>query len=161
MNKNKLRTAADWWQMLEESQVRTLVSKYYSNKAEPELSAQNVLKIYEAENPTPDSKEGLHTQGEWFLSHSPVAISQTSKRPFKSVKDKNSIGGNIVCNAFGNTKEQAQANAELIVKAVNNHQPLIDALGQLLDRLSYHGSIDPVREEGAIEDARNALKSAK
>lgn len=34
---------------------------------------------------------------------------------------------------------------------------LAEALSQLLDRLSTHGSIDPVREEGPINDAEIAL----
>ena len=38
---------------------------------------------------------------------------------------------------------------------------LYESLGQLLDRLDEHGSIDPVREEGPIEDARNALSYTK
>lgn len=36
---------------------------------------------------------------------------------------------------------------------------LAEALSQLLARLDTHGSIDPVREEGPIEDARQALSS--
>lgn len=38
---------------------------------------------------------------------------------------------------------------------------LLEALAQLLDRLEYHGSIDLIREEGPIEDARNAVNKAK
>ena len=34
---------------------------------------------------------------------------------------------------------------------------ITEALTQLLDRLDYHGNIDIVREEGPIEDARQAL----
>lgn len=37
---------------------------------------------------------------------------------------------------------------------------MLEALTQLLDRLTFHGSIDPIREEGPIEDARAAIKSA-
>ena len=34
---------------------------------------------------------------------------------------------------------------------------LSDAGGLLLERLTQHGSIDPVREEAPLEDMRNAL----
>ena len=50
--------------------------------------------------------------------------------------------------------------ATFIIHACNSHDALVSALGQLLDRLNYHGSIDPVREEGPIEDARTALTAA-
>ena len=38
---------------------------------------------------------------------------------------------------------------------------LFEALEQLLNRLDYCGCIDPVREEGPIEDARAAIARAK
>lgn len=38
---------------------------------------------------------------------------------------------------------------------------LVDALGQLLDRLDHHGVLDIIREEGPIEDAREALERAR
>lgn len=38
---------------------------------------------------------------------------------------------------------------------------LIEASEQLLSRLDYHGSIDPIREEGAICDLREAILNAK
>ncbi len=44
---------------------------------------------------------------------------------------------------------------------VEERQNLRDALSQLLDRLDHHGSIDPIREEGPIQDARDALEKAK
>ena len=40
---------------------------------------------------------------------------------------------------------------------VSTEQLLAEALSQLLDRLTEHGSIDPVREEGPIADAESAL----
>ena len=66
------------------------------------------------------------TPGEWFLSHSKVAISPTSKRPFKSIKNSKSIGGKIIANAFGGGAfvneaaiNEAEANAKAICKAIN------------------------------------------
>lgn len=56
---------------------------------------------------------------------------------------------------------KAEANAAFIVRACNNHYKLLEALDQLLDRLNEHGSIDRIREEGPIEDARNAIEEAR
>lgn len=39
----------------------------------------------------------------------------------------------------------------------NQENNLRDVLSQLLDRLDTHGSIDPIREEGPIQDARDVL----
>lgn len=44
---------------------------------------------------------------------------------------------------------------------VENVLELLEALEMLLDRLDEHGSIDPVREEGPIEDARNIIARAR
>lgn len=38
---------------------------------------------------------------------------------------------------------------------------LIESATMLLDRLDHHGSIDPVREEGPIEDLRRAISKVK
>lgn len=85
---------------------------------------------------TTDSKEVLHTQGEWNVSHSPVTKkSPLSLRWFKSVKNKRTIGGKIIANAWGDTKEEAEANAELIVKAVNNYQKLLDSNRELQKKI--------------------------
>ena len=67
------------------------------------------------------SKEGLqdkHTKGEWVLEIYPKHLQIISKE-----------GGGI-CNIIhkGILKERHEANAELIVKAVNNYQSLVDAL---------------------------------
>lgn len=62
-----------------------------------------------------------------FLSHSPATKSRLSGRWYKSVKNQKGIGGKIVVNAFGDTKEQAEENAAKIVElwnkdfAKNNH----------------------------------------
>lgn len=38
---------------------------------------------------------------------------------------------------------------------------LFEALTQLLSRLDYHGNIDLIREEGPIQDARDAITKSK
>ena len=53
------------------------------------------------------------------------------------------------------------ANAAFIVKACNLHDEIVEACQMLIDRLNYHGSIDPIREEGPIEDLKNLIAKAK
>jgi hypothetical protein len=52
-------------------------------------------------------------------------------------------------------------NAAFIVKACNLHDEIVEACQMLIDRLNYHGSIDPIREEGPIEDLKNLIAKAK
>lgn len=70
-----------------------------------------------------------HTPGPWKLSQSPVRISKLGGLPFKSIKNTSSIGGKIIANAFGTTREEAQANAKLIAAAPE----LLEALRHLID----------------------------
>ena len=56
-----------------------------------------------------------------------------------------------------NDKVEVEANAHLITAA----PALYEALSQLLSRLDFHGSIDVIREEGPVEDARQALALAR
>jgi len=68
----------------------------------------------------------------------------------------------------GRTCKEALANADRITSCVNacagiNPEAvpdLFDALGNLLDRLAIYGTIDHVREEGPIEDAKDAITLA-
>ena len=64
-------------------------------------------------------------------------------------------------SAYWEGHESAIANAEFIVRACNSHYALLEALTQLIDRLDYHGSIDLIREEGPIDDARQAIAQAE
>jgi hypothetical protein len=48
-----------------------------------------------------------------------------------------------------------------VTKADSAEEPgptLKEAAAMILNRLDFHGSIDPVREEGPIEDLRNAIQ---
>ena len=56
--------------------------------------------------------------------------------------------------------EVSDADRRFIVRACNSHLDLIETGQQLLDRLDEHGSIDPIREEGPIEDFRSAIEQA-
>ncbi len=105
----------------------------------------------QAHTPTPKHKR---TPGEW------VAINEDTagNGPYSIIPDG---PGGTIASVYGDTVCEAQANASFIVRACNSHDALTEALSQLLDRLDHHGSIDPVREEGPILDARQALNQAK
>ena len=59
-----------------------------------------------------------------FVSHSPATKSNLSKRWYKSIKNKNGIGGKIVANVFGDTKQEAEDMAAKIVEAFNHEKGL-------------------------------------
>lgn len=56
--------------------------------------------------------------------------------------------------------EEAQTNAELIVRAINSHDALVQALDGLLTRIDG-GEIDRYGAHGDVESARAALKLAR
>jgi len=68
----------------------------------------------------------------FFISHSPCRQNKLN-RWFKSVKDKNSIGGNIVANAFGKTKE----DAEILAKKIAAIPVMIEALTKISEWDSF------------------------
>lgn len=61
---------------------------------------------------------------------------------FPIMCEKNHLIGSIIWGAFYD-RETAQANASLIVKAINNHEALLEAC-----RKALHVHIDYVRESG-------------
>jgi hypothetical protein len=63
-----------------------------------------------------------HTPRPWNFSQSPSTRKKLSGiggfgRWYKSVKNTKSIGGKIIATAWGDTKEEAEANAKLIAAA--------------------------------------------
>lgn len=63
----------------------------------------------------------------WHLSQSPVTAKNLGRGLgfglwYKSIKDTKGIGGNIVANAYGKTKEEAEFSAKSIVDLHNNNQ---------------------------------------
>lgn len=62
-----------------------------------------------------------------FVSHSPPKgkiIKGTFKsRWSKSIKDQKLIGGNIIANVYGNTKDEAEELAEYLVELYNKNIP--------------------------------------
>ena len=89
------------------------------------------------------------TEGPWTAWEVPglnvICIGEEGHMPHADVHDR---GTNVT-----QISEETKANAALIASAPE----MYEALRMLLDRLDEHGSIDCVREEGPIEDARNAI----
>lgn len=92
------------------------------------------------ETNTMQAKEGLHTQGEWLVSHTAFVTDGISQINFGK------IGKIVGCTFFKensdfDTQKEAEANAELIVKAVNfytnERQALLDLLKDLNERYIY------------------------
>lgn len=95
-----------------------------------------------------------HTKGTWYTSGS-VNIHEQ-----RIIADEETGQTIAVCYGRGehdNRKSETEANAHLIAAAPE----LLEACEMLLDRLNYHGNIDILREEGPIEDLRNAITKAQ
>ena len=59
------------------------------------------------------------------------------------------------------TKKENQNLLAFLNKEKTAEEPgptLKEAAAMILNRLDFHGSLDPVREEGPIEDLRNAIQ---
>ena len=118
-----------------------------------------------------------YTKGDWkviFTSEGHGIYSQ-----YEIMGDKHETGTIAIVydyNNFLSGEDEGEANADLIVSAVNacisinpdnpqavaeSIKDMYEALTQLLDRLDYHGAIDAIREEGPIEDAKQALAKAE
>lgn len=102
-------------------------------------------------------KNNNHTQGEWHLK---------SVNGIKYVQDKNNRYLATVHSLEDGKnnderREESEANARLIVKAVNNHEKLVEALKNLVN-LSYETARPTKKEKDYnIEVAINLLQSIK
>jgi len=92
-----------------------------------------------------NSNEVKRTQiGQIYVSHSPATKSKLSGKFYKSLKSQKGIGGQIILNTFGSTKNEATDNAEFICKAVNEYSTLIEekeyaeAEGKRLSEVATH-----------------------
>lgn len=122
-------------------------------------------------------QKDMFTAGEWAVGYgdSSNALGIFRKEMLDSGKMESPI---CLISPVDKVTETDKANAALIAEAPamykenkklksknrtlsNNVLELKEALSQLLDRLSYHGSIDPIREEGPIEDAKTILNRIK
>lgn len=107
-----------------------------------------------------------HTEGILYLSHSPVRVTTMGNgfkgRPFKSVKNQKTIGGNIIFNGYGNSNEEAEANASRLVKCWNMFDKLVDAL-KAVDGYEERGASKGGPRIGTdiINQVREVLQEAK
>ena len=63
------------------------------------------------------------------MTHTPTPWYATGVHVQSAVKNEDLSGlGNYVCTAEGSSPEEAIANADLIVRAVNSHDALVSAL---------------------------------
>ncbi len=94
---------------------------------------------------TPNQK---HTPTPWN-------ISQEHYHHFNTIKDKK--GNHIAnCSGSGHSLEEAQANAFFIVKAVNSHEKLVEALSSILE-IGKRDMSNP-KYDGYFENAKQTLK---
>jgi hypothetical protein len=88
-----------------------------------------------------------HTPGEWMTEYCGKDIikvfKMSDKRRIATVKVKHML--------------MDEANAHLIAAAPE----LLAALSMLIDRLDQFGSVDIIRDEGPIDDARKAIQKAQ
>lgn len=77
-----------------------------------------------------EKPEVLHTQGEWKLGNGGNQYATERNDGFESALVVGVPNGCSVCLGFiwGKTKEESKANAELICKAVNEREKLLDEL---------------------------------
>lgn len=98
------------------------------------------------------------TKGEIHVSHSPITRDKIGRgfegfgRWRKSIKNQRTVGGKIVANCFGDSKEEAEANAAFIVKACNEYDKLVSQRELLLEALKRVISYSKIKELDAIED---------
>jgi hypothetical protein len=89
-----------------------------------------------------ETKQVKHTPGPWL-----------ARQMFSGNWD--------ICAEDGNGETIARAREESNARLIAAAPELLAALSQLLSRLAFYGSIDSVREEGPIEDARTAIRKAE
>ena len=116
-----------------------------------------------------DSKEVLHTQGEWYLENE---LPTTAGKKFYVFQINAGDGSDV--GEYNTTKgiAEAIANAELIVKAVNNYQKLLDSNRELLeaaknaiatlDRWQEHDNEAwDERDDATYDNLQTAINNAK
>ena len=105
-----------------------------------------------------------HTEGDWFISHSPTTGKLLNKRFkvgrwYKSVKNKNTIGGKIIAKASGDSKEEAEANAKLIALAPQMYKYCMKKLDLLQKQVNIRVGMD--RKDMADYEELKELKELK
>ncbi len=95
------------------------------------------------------TKEVLHTQGEWIMQQiSDKFLIRTDWRDAIDHNGKGIKGFTRIAVVDGGTLKEAQANAELICKAVNSYQSLIEETNKVVsDSIDFRAKIDELRQE--------------
>lgn len=88
-------------------------------------------------------KTNKHRASEWIMS------------------DQNFVAKVYGGTDFIKTREETVANAELIVKAVNSFDDLVEACQFVIDRVNEKGSLDIIGDEAVLECIEQALTKAK
>ena len=106
------------------------------------------------------SEQPKHTQGELENPNSFHQMHEEHFQVFVRITEPNGEKYTVGC-AYGRTKEEAEANAQRIVKAVNMHDELIEKLKLMtsLCRLKYGNLDKEVYDE--IEKSELLLKKAE
>lgn len=103
--------------------------------------------------PLPD-KEVLHTQGEWKFKVLPESTHITVYSEMHGA----------ICSIPANSNhfEEHKANAELICKAVNNYQTLLDSNKELLEALTeLHNMVQHMKSPEKTDRFYNAIVQAQ
>ena len=107
------------------------------------------------------TQQSAHTGGEWRVSNKP-AFDEVGGSPFKKpifCYGASKPNGSIISHAIGKTIEEAEANAQRIVKAVNMHDELISMLKRELKSLEeWNGNGNYTFR---IEEMKDLLKQAE
>lgn len=113
------------------------------------------------EKTTPDSKEGLHTQGEWKVSKQQFSLSAIKLRNPIMI-EAHGVVAYVSIHDYGET--MAKANAELICKAVNERQALLgalrDAFATLLRWQEQESDLWDERDDETLENIQTAINTA-
>ena len=113
---------------------------------------------------TTTSKEVLqdkHTHGEWEFDG--LEVITCNGEIIADIRSCNHDGEELENQVYNRSQSEAEANAELIVKAVNNYQSLVDALRACehsLETLSEADCFDK-HDRAAMNKATRVLNSIK
>ncbi len=101
-----------------------------------------------------------HTPGPWVVDDGMVTMEDQAQQLKEDIGTKRQWVAIGLEDEDGFSEVVALAhpsNALLIASAPD----LLETCKQLLNRIDYHGSIDPIREEGPLEDLRQAITKAE
>lgn len=132
---------------------------------DPDWINKEIQKIKSKPMNIPETKPAvLHTKGEWAINHGQTYQNRTGGGfvyMIESILGKIHDVGTIICSVHGKTKEEAEANAQRIVTAVNMRDELVAALNYLKIYVNASLVAYPYTGESALEVIENLLEKAK